>query len=71
MPTRNEEFRGIIAKFSESGWGLIEEPSKLWLDGEISADELRPIIRRADKECGGCGCEFDPLYKRAIELLRS
>ena len=42
-------------------------------------DELKTImkkfaslvsaIKQADKECGTCGCELDPLYKRALELL--
>lgn len=26
-------------------------------------------IRQVDKEYGNCGCELDPLYKRALELL--
>ena len=69
MSVKNEELGRIIAKFSESGWDLIDEPSKLWLRGEKSTEELLPIIKRADEECGGCGCEFDPLYKRAMELL--
>ena len=31
--------------------------------------ELIKAVEQADKECGNCGCEFDPLYKRALELL--
>ena len=70
MSVKNEELIKIITKFAESGWGLIDEPSKGWLDNNIGNEELLPIIMQADKECGNCGCEFDPLYKRAIELLQ-
>jgi len=69
MSVKNEEFTKIITKFAESGWDLIDEPSKAWLDGKKSNEDLRPIIEQANNECGSCGCEFDPLYKRAIELL--
>ena len=69
MSTKNEELTNIIAKFAESGWDLIDAPSKAWLDNRKSAEELLQIVRQADKECGSCGCEFDQLYKRAIELL--
>ena len=73
----NTELVKIIEKFAESGWDLIEAPAKAWLsvNGESEADEavaskLIEAIEQADKECGSCGCEFDPLYKRALELLR-
>jgi hypothetical protein len=36
----------------------------------IKYTELIKAVDQADKECGSCGCEFDPLYKRALELLR-
>lgn len=68
----NVELNEIIKKFSESGWELIEEPSKKWLADNKSSNttaELIKAVEQADKECGGCGCEFDPLYKRALELL--
>jgi hypothetical protein len=70
MSVKNEELRSIIARFAESGWDLIDEPSKAWLEGRRSNEDLLPILVRADQECGSCGCEFDPLYKRAIELLQ-
>jgi hypothetical protein len=46
----------------------------MWLnvDGEISEEitaELVAAVKKADNECGSCGCEFDPLYKRALVLL--
>jgi hypothetical protein len=71
-----EELAKITAKFAESGWDLIVTPSKAWLaaiDGKGSmndaAAELTRAVKQADKECGSCGCEFDPLYKRALALL--
>ena len=71
-----EELNKIVTKFTESGWDLIEIPSKAWLSannegGLNNTDELVKAIEQADKECGNCGCEFDPLYKRALELLHS
>ena len=70
----NAELVTIIEKFTESGWDLIDAPSKAWLaDGEsaVVAAELLAAIEQADVECGSCGCEFDPLYKRALVLLRA
>ena len=70
----NTELTTIIEKFAESGWDLIDAPSKSWLAANGSADtaiELLKAIQQADKECGSCGCEFDPLYKKALELLRT
>jgi len=68
----------IITKFSESGWDLIDGPSKVWLESEekSSADasvtkNLIQAVEQADVECGSCGCEFDPLYKRALETLKA
>ena len=71
MLGKNEELTKIITKFAESGWDLIDEPSNAWLDSKKSNEEFLPVIVQADKECGSCGCEFDPLYKRAIELLNA
>lgn len=64
-----EELKAIMKKFAESGWELISEPAKQWLEGKENKDTLIAAVRQADKECGSCGCEFDPLYKRALELL--
>lgn len=64
-----EELRSIMEKFVQSGWALIAEPAQRWLDGNYNRDSLISAIKQADKECGSCGCEFDPLYKRALELL--
>lgn len=68
----NVELIKIIEKFSESGWDLIDVPSKKWLEDNKSSNataELIEAVEQADKVCGSCGCEFDPLYKRALELL--
>lgn len=74
----NTELVKIIEKFAESGWDLIDAPAKAWLstNGEKETDEMITVklveaIEQADKECGSCGCEFDPLYKKALELLKT
>ena len=64
-----EELKAIIEKFAASGWDLIEGPARDWLDGKGDKTVLTAAIRQADRECGTCGCELDPLYKRALELL--
>lgn len=64
-----EELRDIMEKFAGSGWDLIAVPARQWLEGKSDRDALVSAIRQADKECGSCGCELDPLYKRALELL--
>ena len=58
-----------MEKFATSGWDLIAVPAQAWLDGNANQEALTAAIRQADSECGSCGCEFDPLYKRALELL--
>ena len=70
----NAELVKIVEKFAGSGWDLIDAPSKKWLEANGSADaaaELSKAVEQADNDCGSCGCEFDPLYKRALELLRT
>ncbi len=69
MFVKNEELNEIITKFAGSGWDILDGPSKAWLNGEISEEGLITVIKQADSECGSCGCELDPLYKRALELL--
>ncbi|EHI99615.1 MULTISPECIES: hypothetical protein [unclassified Clostridium] len=63
-----EELKVILEKFAQSGWDLIAIPSKAYLDGNGAKEELIKAIEQADKECGNCGCELDPLYKKCIEL---
>lgn len=64
-----KELTHILEKFADSGWDLIAIPSKAWLKGKGDKDELTAAITQADKECGSCGCEYDPLYKRALQLI--
>jgi hypothetical protein len=78
MIGKNKELVEIVTKFVESGWGVIEKPSKIWLETnekdefiENTKIKLIEAVEQADKECGICGCEFDPLYKKALVLLRS
>ena len=63
------ELKSIMEKFVVSGWDLIAVPAQQWLDGKADRETLVSAIKQADKECGECGCELDPLYKRALELL--
>ena len=63
------ELRTIMEKFAASEWDLISVPAQQWLHGNFDKDTLVSAIQQADKECGSCGCDFDPLYKRALELL--
>lgn len=37
--------------------------------GESNKDTLIASSKQADRECGSCGCELDPIYKRALVLL--
>lgn len=66
--TNREELVQVVTKFTESGWDLIATPSKAWLEGNGDSKELLAAIEQADKECGGCGCEYDALYKKALAM---
>lgn len=63
------ELKTIIEKFAVSGWDLIAIPAQQWLNGNADKTALITAIKQADIECGSCGCDFDPLYKKALELL--
>lgn len=65
----NSELKDILTKFAESGWDLIDSVSKDYLEKGQNKDQLIEAIKMADEQCGSCGCEFDPLYKRALALL--
>ena len=57
----NIELVSIVEKFADSGWNLIDKPSKEWLAAKGSTDttaELLKAVEQADKECGNCGCEW-------------
>jgi len=63
----------IVEKFAECGWDVIDAPAKKWLAAKGSMDASEELIKaviQADNDCGRCGCEFDPLYKKALALLR-
>ena len=64
-----EELKSIMEKFVASAWDLISVPAQEWLDGEFDKDALISAIKEADEQCGTCGCDLDPLYKRALQLL--
>ncbi len=61
----------IMTRFAASGWDLIDAPAKAWLEGHGDVRQLIAAIEQADRDCGSCGCEFDPLYKRALQLQDS
>jgi len=63
------ELRGIVKRFAQSGWDLIAQPAKEYLDGADCREELVEAVRQADEECGSCGCEYDALYKRFLALV--
>jgi len=68
MEGNMNELNAIITKFAESGWDLIDIPAKAWLAGEKCKDEFIAAVEQADEECGSCGCEFDPLYKKFLAM---
>lgn len=48
---------------------LIAVHAQKWLDGNGDKGKLVSAIRQAEKECGNCGCELDPLYLKTLTLL--
>lgn len=64
-----DQLKEIMQKFSASGWDLIAIPAQQWLDGNVEKEALVEAIKEADRECGSCGCDFDPVYKKALNLL--
>lgn len=66
----NAELKKILERFAGSGWGMIADPSLGWLRGKVKREALEAAIRDAYAQCGSCGCDFDLLYPRALELLR-
>ncbi len=64
-----EELNQILKVFVDSGWDLIAGVAQDWLDGKGDKATLVAAISQADAECGSCGCDMDPLYKKALALL--
>lgn len=58
-----EELKEILEKFISSGWALIADPARKWLEKGGDPAALIEAIRQADAVCGRCGCELDPLYR--------
>ena len=71
MEVPMNDLDAILRNFAASGWDLIAAPSQAWLDGHGDRQALTAAIRQADRECGSCGCQLDPLYKAALSLLSS
>ena len=65
-----ETLKEILKQFASCGWDLIAVPAQQWLNGNENTPALVAAIQEADAQCGSCGCELDPLYKKALELLR-
>lgn len=65
-----DELTIIIEKFAVSKWDFLATPASNWLVGKIDHDALLRVLLQAKEECGNCGCEFDSLYPKAIELLQ-
>ena len=64
------ELREIIQKFADCGWDVINGPAKAWLEhGDEHKESLKAAVEQANRECGSCGCEFDPLYAQALTML--
>lgn len=64
----NLELQSIITKFAQSGWDLIANPATTYLNEKNNQVEFIEAVKKADELCGSCGCDFDPLYKRFLEL---
>jgi hypothetical protein len=62
------ELQAIIKRFADSGWELISAPASAYLGGEDCKDAFIAAVEQANEECGSCGCEYDELYRRFLEL---
>lgn len=65
------ELTSILKRFADSGWELISVPANAYLSGEDCKEELIAAVEQANEECGSCGCEYDALYRRFLELKKS
>ena len=65
----NLELTNIVKRFADSGWTLLAVPAANYLKDKNTSDQLITAVKEADKQCGTCGCDFDPLYKRFLELV--
>ena len=65
-----DDLKQLLQRFADCGWELIALPSRAYLAGEGNTGTLRAALEQAQQECGSCGCELDPLYPRALALLK-
>ena len=67
----NKRLVEILTQFAECGWDVIDGPSKNWLNkkDDETTQKLTAALKQAKEDCGSCGCEMDPLYAEALELL--
>ena len=63
------ELTNILTAFADSGWDVIDAPAKAYLGGTGSKDALVAAVQQAVAAYGTCGYTYDPLYKRALQLL--
>ena len=71
MSTPQQELIGIATILSECGWDTVDAPAKAWLETKDVLLKFIAALKQADAECGSCGCEMDPLYKKALVLLNA
>ena len=71
---KNQRLTDLVKQFAECGWDVVDAPAKKWLSVTDCCDtnkELITALEQADKDCGSCGCDMDPMYKEALTLLRA
>lgn len=55
-----EELNMISEHFAASDWDLTVVPSRQWLEEGCEKAAPASVVRQAEQECGGCGCDLDP-----------
>lgn len=60
------ELQVILEKFSVCGWELLSVPADAYLKGQGSKEDLIDAVKKADAQCGSCGCEMDAMYKTVL-----
>ncbi|MGE4563973.1 MAG: hypothetical protein AB7F32_03805 [Victivallaceae bacterium] len=68
MNELNQKIVQLVEEFANSGWTLIAAPAQAWLRGENCNQALIAAVERAEKQCGGCGCELDQSYRDFLIL---
>ena len=65
-----EELTEMMETFAASGWEKVALPARQWLQGTQNRAAVAAAIEEAGRLCDGCGCSLDPLYRRALSLLK-